>query len=62
MRKRSPAENDGEFLDSDKKELLTQKPFKMGVITKESRESINNFWDNLNEGTLNLKSKCFKTL
>jgi hypothetical protein len=55
MRKRSPAESDGEFLDRDKKELLIQKPSKMGVITKESRESKNIFGDYLNDGTFELK-------
>jgi hypothetical protein len=59
MRKRSPAEIDGEFLDSDKKELLIQKTSKMGVITKESRESINVFGDYLNEGTFELKKLKF---
>jgi hypothetical protein len=55
MRKRSPAESDGEFLDSDKKELSIQKPSKMGVITTESRESMNISGDYLNEGTFELK-------
>jgi hypothetical protein len=45
MRKRSPAESDGEFLDNDRKELLIQKPSKMGLITMESRETKNIYWD-----------------
>jgi hypothetical protein len=59
MRKRSPAESAGEFLDRDKKELLIQKTSKMRVITKESRESINIFGDYLNEGTFELKKYKF---